>query len=75
MQRWLFGGGLFIEAVSSLLAIPEVCQVGIFITGGVGMVVAILAAAYKLLTGPFGIVLGPPAESCPIYGVRQESEV
>ncbi len=71
MSRWLFCGGFFIEAVSSLLAIPGVSEVAVGITGGVGAVMAILGVAYKLLAGPFGIVLGPPAELSSIYGVGQ----
>ncbi len=70
MSRWLFCGGLFVEALSSLLAIPGVSEVGIISTGAVGALLAVLGAAYKLVGGPFGIVLGPPAETYSSCGVR-----
>ena len=54
-----------LEALSSLLAIPGVSEIGVLSTGVAGAVLAVLATAYRVLAGPFCIVLGPPAETCP----------
>ena len=65
MSRWLVCGGLFIEAVSSLLTIPGLSEVGTVSAWLAGGFMAALPAAYRVLAGPFSIVLGQPIESLP----------
>ena len=69
MARWIVCGGLFLEAVAGLFAIPGVSEAGAAGSGILGSVIAILPGAYRLLAGSFAMIFSEPVEMVQFHQV------
>ncbi len=62
MSSWIVCGGLFIDAVAGIAAIPGISEGGLAGSWLLGALAAALPGGYKLLAGTFGMIFNQPVE-------------